>query len=109
MAPRLATLGPSIGCIDTRRVKAPPKVAEDIYSTPEYLAWRETVIGRAGGRCEAVDDGRRCWKARPRFRMFADHKVELRDGGAPFDPDNGQCLCGAHHTAKTAAARAARR
>jgi hypothetical protein len=41
--------------------------------------------------------------------MFADHIVELNDGGAPFDVANGQCLCGAHHTAKTADARGARR
>ena len=40
--------------------------------------------------------------------MFADHRVELRDGGAALDPDNGQCLCGSCHTRKTLAARSAR-
>ena len=109
MVQKLATFRSSIGCIDGRRVQAPPKVAATIYHTSEYQIWREAVIARAGGRCEAVDDGRRCWKSSPRARMFADHKVELRDGGAAYDPANGECLCGSHHTAKTAVARAARR
>ena len=91
------------------RVVTPPKAARPIYQTPEYQAWREAVIAQAGRRCEMITDGKRCWKAEPRSRMFADHRVELKDGGAAFDVGNGQCLCGAHHTAKTAAARAARR
>lgn len=94
---------------DTRRLKPPPKRKDSIYDTPEFRQWRSVVINRSGGRCEAVVDGKRCTKAAPRHRMFADHKVEIKDGGAPFDPDNGQCLCGSHHTAKTAVARAARR
>lgn len=94
---------------DTRRLKPPPKRADSIYQSPEFKHWRAIVIERAGGRCEAMVGERRCSRAAPRHRMFADHKVEIKDGGAPFDPDNGQCLCGSHHSAKTAAARAARR
>jgi hypothetical protein len=41
--------------------------------------------------------------------MFADHVVEVKDGGALYDVANGKCLCGSHHSAKTAQARAARR
>ena len=37
--------------------------------------------------------------------MFADHIVERKDGGADLDPRNGQCLCGRHHTMKTAQTR----
>jgi 5-methylcytosine-specific restriction protein A len=40
--------------------------------------------------------------------MFADHIEELQDDGDPFDVANGQCLCGSHHTLKTAAVRARR-
>ena len=98
-----------IATFDTRRVMMPPKQAASIYHTPEFKQWREAVVARAGRRCEAVDGGKRCLKAEPRHRMFADHKRELRDGGAPFDVDNGTCLCGAHHGAKTARARATRR
>ena len=100
---------PRLGMAKARRLATPPKVAAADYQSPEHKAWREAVIARAGRRCEAVIDGKRCWKAEPRHRMFADHIVEIKDGGARLDPDNGQCLCGAHHTAKTAATRAARR
>jgi hypothetical protein len=60
------------------------------------------------GRCEAIDDGHRCVYAEPKHRMFADHIVKLFDGGSPFDPANGQCLCARHHSLKTARARQAR-
>jgi hypothetical protein len=106
----LQSLTQTIATLDTRRVKPAPKQAEAIYHTPEYRAWREAVITRAGARCEAITkDGRRCRKAAPRNRMFADHRKELKDGGAPFDLANGECLCGSHHSAKTARSRAARR
>ncbi len=105
----LSLIKVGISTLSHRRVAMPPKAAAPIYQSAEYRAWREAVIAQAGRRCEHVTDGKRCWKAEPRNRMFADHRVELRDGGAPFDVSNGQCLCGGHHTAKTAAARAARR
>jgi 5-methylcytosine-specific restriction protein A len=94
--------------IDTRVVKPEAKKAEPFYLTPEYRAWRAIVIKRAGGRCEEVEHGQRCRKAEPKHRMFADHVTERRDGGASYDPANGRCLCGRHHSLKTAAARAAR-
>jgi len=84
------------------------KQADPIYRAQQYEAWRKAVVSRAHNRCEAVDNGRRCSKASPAHRMFADHVIELSDGGAPFDPSNGQCLCGAHHTVKTLMIRAKR-
>lgn len=90
---------------DFRRVKPPPKVAEPIYHTAEYAAWRAEVIRRANGRCQDPTCRSRHW---PGQRLFADHVVELRDGGAPFDPANGMALCGSAHTRKTAEARARR-
>jgi 5-methylcytosine-specific restriction protein A len=106
---RLPMMGNRLATSDMRRVRVPPKVARQIYSSPEFKTWREAVIARAGRQCEAVESGKRCTKAEPRNRMFADHRDEVRDGGALYDVDNGQCLCGAHHSAKTAKARAARR
>jgi uncharacterized protein YfaQ (DUF2300 family) len=50
-----------------------------------------------------LEAGQPCGRKEP--RMFADHVVEIRDGGAPFDTANGQCLCGSHHTLKTNAER----
>ncbi|CAN5575892.1 hypothetical protein BH10PSE14_BH10PSE14_06590 [soil metagenome] len=107
--PRLPTLGPRIATADVRRVSVPTKTAKPIYSSPAFKQWREAVIARAGGQCEAFTGGVRCTKAAPRHRMFADHKIEVSDGGALYDVDNGQCFCGSHHSAKTAKAKAARR
>lgn len=109
MAGRLPVMGNRVGTFDARRVTAPTKQAKSFYHTPEFRQWREAVIARAGRRCEAVDGDQRCAKAEPDHRMFADHVKELSDGGAALDPQNGQCLCGAHHTIKTARARARRR
>ena len=83
-------------------LRVPEKTADPFYLSPEYRAWRTTVVARAGGVCQWPGCGR------AERRMFADHIVERRDGGADLDPANGQCLCGSHHTLKTAAARAAR-
>ncbi len=79
----------------------PPKMANPIYATEQHKLWRANVIKRAHGRCEWLFCGRR------EPRMFADHIVELRDGGS-YDLANGQCLCGSHHTAKTGLAARAR-
>ena len=99
---RLRTLPSRLGTISQMRVAPAPKRADDVYSTPQYRAWREAVISRAGGICQ----GQTC--RRQERRMFADHITEIKDGGDPFDPANGQCLCGRCHTLKTNAARAAR-
>ena len=105
---RLRTLGPLVRTIDTSTTRLPPKQADPHYLTPEHRAWREQVLARAGGRCEAIDHGHRCNKAQPEHRMFADHIVEVRDGGRLLDLNNGQCLCFSHHERKSAAARARR-
>ena len=89
---------------DTRAVKPPPKTRASIYGTLEYKAWRAEIMRRSRGRCE--DPG--CAAPYETGRLFADHVVELRDGGAPFDPANGLARCGACHTRKTAAERARR-
>ncbi len=101
-APRLSTL-PS-------RIKPQPKVKDQHYYTPEHRAWSRAVIARAGHACQCKG----CKACSPRgcgrtnTRLFADHIAELQDGGASLDLANGQALCGACHTCKTAAARAAR-
>src|SRR5262245_2950625 len=105
---KLKTLRPSIRLFDARAVKPQPKTADSFYLTPQYREWRDKVIARADGRCEAVEHGRRCTKGQPTHRMFADHVKEIGDGGAQYDLANGQCLCGSHHTRKTAEARARR-
>lgn len=95
-------LRPTLATSDTRAVKPAPKQRASIYSTIEYVEWSKAVIARAGRMCQ----GPGC--ARTGVRLFADHIIELRDGGAPFDLVNGQALCGSCHTRKTVAARAIR-
>ena len=95
----LKCAGPAVRVARGGAVRVPEKKADPFYLTPEYRAWREAVIARAGGVCQAEGCGRR------ERRMFADHIVEIRDGGARLDLANGQCLCGSCHTAKTARER----
>jgi len=111
---KLRTLAPLVRTLDTRTVKplhSPPTIqqrfkrADPFYATPQFRAWRAKVVARALGRCEAIMHGERCTRALPAHRMFADHIVEIRDGGASLDVANGQCLCGPHHLMKTARMR----
>ena len=99
----LRSLGNKVRPLKTSRIAPAAKTADPIYATEDYKHWRRIVIARAGGRCQGKECGR------SGVRLFADHIVELKDGGAPFDPGNGQALCGSCHTTKTAQARAARR
>jgi hypothetical protein len=109
--PKLRSLSPLVRALDTRTVQPPPrdkapKERNAIYNSREFQAWRGRVIARAGARCEATDaHGNRCPKAYPKHRVYADHIVELRDGGQPFEVANGQCLCASHHELKTHSAR----
>jgi hypothetical protein len=100
-------LKPALRTLDTRAARPPLKKADAELLTAEHSAWRASVLRRANYRCEAIDDGRRCTVSAP-SRLFADHIRERKDGGDPLDPANGRCLCGRHHTLKTARARATR-
>ncbi|MBN9255259.1 MAG: HNH endonuclease [Mesorhizobium sp.] len=100
---------PAVRMLDHRTVRPRLKRADDELQTSAHRRWREFVLERAGHRCQALDDaGNRCPKASPDHRLFADHIIERRDGGDPLDLANGQCLCGSHHSLKTARTRAER-
>ncbi len=99
---RLATLRPRLPLFDCASAKPPAKRADPHYLSAEHRRWRDAVIARAQGHCQWPGCGRR------EPRMFADHIDELRDGGAALDLANGQCLCGRHHSLKTARTRATR-
>lgn len=109
---KIKMLKPLVPRGDGRTVIPPTRVSQGtsdpVYNDERYKVWRKAVVANAGARCEAIDNGFRCTKRAPESRLFADHIVELRDGGLPFDPANGQCLCGRHHSLKTAKARAER-
>ena len=105
---RLPIFRTKITSFDTRRVKPPAKAVDAHYATPEHKAWRMAVMVKAKWRCEAVVDGQRCTRHAPKDRLFADHIVEVSDGGDLLDPNNGQAMCGSHHTIKTQAERTKR-
>lgn len=99
--------------VDLRRVKPAEKTADPFYHAAD---WRELcqflketrwplLIIRQGHCCEDPE----C-RADHRIgqRIFFDHIVELRDGGAPLDPDNIIGRCGSSHTRKTLRVRGER-
>jgi hypothetical protein len=104
----LRSLPTLVRTTNTATVPLPRRQMDPVYSTPEFQRWRAHVVARADGQCEAIDNGYRCTKAQPEHRMFADHIIELKDGGSAFDPNNGQCLCSSHHVRKTIEARSKR-
>ena len=106
----MRNLGPLVPTADLRKVRPAAKTVDPFYLTDEYRAWRSGVIRRAGGRCQWVDHGIRCEKSEGTGdRMFADHVRERKDDYlSAFDPFNGMCLCGSHHSLKTAHERAKR-
>jgi len=106
---RIRTPSPLVPRGDGRTVAVPPKRADPFYQSDEHLQFRQAVLTRAGHRCEWIENGQRCSKAAPQHRLFANHIVERRDGGAELDPANGNCLCGRHHSLWTARERAKRR
>jgi len=96
------TIGQRLTTRPPMRLSVPPKEADPHYRTAEHKAWRDAVFRRAGGACQHPG----CTRAAPEHRMFADHIVELRDGGDPLGA--GQLLCSVHHVAKTMQQRARR-
>jgi 5-methylcytosine-specific restriction protein A len=96
----MRNLPPTLASLDLRSAKPSPKKADAFYLSAE---WRALVdrLRRERPNCCAL-----C--ARTKVRLFADHIIELADGGSRFDPMNVMLICGSCHTRKTAAARARR-
>lgn len=73
-------------------------------ATPAHRAWRRTVLTRDHHTC------RHCGHHDPTGRTLqADHIVNVKRGGAEYDPNNGQALCTRCHKSKTQAEAAAAR
>ena len=103
---KLRTQPDRVKAIDTRRVPPPPKTADPFYNSPEWRSLMAEIIAERGRICEDPHcDGKTHSTG---MRVFGDHIIELRDGGAALDKRNVRLLCGAAHTRKTAAARASR-
>jgi 5-methylcytosine-specific restriction protein A len=91
MAPPLVPKG------DGRPVKPEPKQADPFYfrrATRRFATpcCRVLAIAANGLRITVASLIRRSHQG-------------ARDGGDAFDPNNGMCLCGSHHTIKTARQR----
>jgi 5-methylcytosine-specific restriction endonuclease McrA len=98
----LATLKPRVGLVSMQTAKSSPKVADKFYGSAPWIELRDRVRREAGGRCQAPGCGRM------ETRMYVDHVVELRDGGAALERSNTWLLCGSCHGRKTTAERARR-
>jgi 5-methylcytosine-specific restriction protein A len=72
-----------------RRLAAEPW--RRVYSTERWKRTRANVRRRAGGGCE------RC--GREAKTLDVDHRIALKDGGLPYDPDNLEALCRPCHRA----------
>ncbi|MBS1044500.1 MULTISPECIES: HNH endonuclease signature motif containing protein [Gluconobacter] len=96
----LRCINSGLAVLDTSIARVPPKTADAFYVSKEWRGLMATILKQRGRACE------RC--GRTGCRIFGDHIVELKDGGAKLDPKNVQLLCGSCHTAKTAQARARR-
>ena len=102
--PGVRTLGSAVKQVQIG-IPSPPKVADPHYSSRAHIDWRNAVVARAGGRCQDPD----CqYPDRRGIRLFADHIVELKDGGDALNLANGLARCGSCHTRKTARERAKR-
>lgn len=96
---RLSNLGPALAPPPSR-VSLPPKVADPFYHSPEWLALLDEIYRERGRCCE--DCGA------TRVRLFGDHIVEIKDGGARLDKRNVRIRCGRCHARKTAMVRGQR-
>ncbi len=94
---RLRSLPPRLGKAPSRWPRA-QKQPDPHYQTPEHRAWAKAVKERAGWRCEEC--------GATGVKLYADHVVELKDGGDPLG--QGRALCASCHTTKTHRARAER-
>jgi 5-methylcytosine-specific restriction enzyme A len=93
----MKTLRPSIS-LAPAAISTLPRPVDPFYFSP---AWKRLVAALLRGRGRVCQ---RCGKRNP-SRIYGDHIVELRDGGARLDPGNVQLLCGSCHTLKTNEAR----
>lgn len=63
------------------------------YSNQQHRMFRKIVLDRAGHRCQAIDNGKRC---RVTERLQAHHLVRLQTQ-TNYDPNKGVALCPKHH------------
>src|SRR6266446_3996854 len=97
----MKSLEPRITTVNKKRIgdntSRSTKPTLPFYKTQEWTQLVARVIRTRGRRCENPT----CPREGVLTRIFADHIIEIRDGGALFDENNIQLLCGSCHTTKT--------
>jgi 5-methylcytosine-specific restriction enzyme A len=68
------------------------------YGSKRWTVFAKKIKARDGHRCVVTG-------CPSKGKLFADHIIELEDGGDPWNPANVQTLCSRHHNLKTAGAR----
>lgn len=99
-------LAPMIGTLDTRAATPGPKITNPFYLSPAWSRLMAEIKAERGARCEDPEHDPQ--KPRIGVRIFGDHVIEMKDGGASLDKANVLLRCGACHTRKTIAERAKR-
>jgi hypothetical protein len=104
--PRIATLSGRVHTLHRPTAPSLLKRADPFYLSTEWRQLVASIIKERGRRCE------KCGKTHDAegksIRVYGDHTIELKDGGAPLDRRNVVLMCGSCHSAKTAAKRAER-
>src|SRR5687768_9622663 len=75
-------------------VPPPKKKPDPFYLSPAWKRCRKGVLDACGHRCQ--------WQGCDQKAVIVDHKVAMKQGGAPLDPRNLWGLCRSHSGAKTA-------
>src|SRR6266436_1869241 len=97
----MKSLEPRITTVNKKRIgdntSRSTKPTLPFYKTQEWVQLVARVIRARGRRCENP----MCAREGVLTRIFADHIVEIKDGGALLDESNIELLCGSCHTTKT--------
>lgn len=96
----MKTLPNRVPTLQTTRAPLVEKEVDPFYSTSEWRDAREL--------CKALHNYTCARCSTYGVRLVVDHKIEIKDGGAPLDQDNLEPLCYPCHGTKTGAARVAR-
>jgi len=97
---RIKTIRVGLKPIDTRTVQPMKKKPDPFYVSAAWRKLMEELYAERGRTCEQC--------GRTSTRLFGDHIVELRDGGAPLDKSNVKIMCGSCHQKKSAIKRGER-
>lgn len=103
---KLRTIGHKLA--PSRAIKLAPqsKQVDPFYTSPEWRSLMRHIKQVRGDRCQ--DPEHRSEHPRSGVRIYGDHIIERKDGGAPLEASNVMLRCSPCHQRKTAAVRGQR-